>query len=99
MILLDVRTKREYCSSHVCGAVNIPMDVPRGQRLWSDDKIKDFWYRLAKGVPISRNTRIYVYCAKGVRSSLATKILLYRGYHNVQNLGPIENVKGPRCRC
>lgn len=67
IILLDVRTPREYEAAHIPGADN----APRGLLefiIWSL-------------VP-DQNEQIYVYCKTGGRAALATKLLNEFGYKN-----------------
>ena len=67
IILLDVRTPREYEAIHIPGAES----APRGLLefiIWS--------------VVPDENEQIYVYCRTGSRAALATKLLNELGYKN-----------------
>ncbi len=67
IVLLDVRTPREYEAIHIPGAES----APRGLLefiIWSL-------------VP-DENEQIYVYCRTGARAALATKLLNELGYKN-----------------
>jgi rhodanese-related sulfurtransferase len=67
IILLDVRTPREYEAIHIPGAVN----ASRGLLefiIWS--------------IAPDENEQIYVYCRTGARAALATKLLNELGYKN-----------------
>jgi rhodanese-related sulfurtransferase len=67
VILLDVRTPREYEAIHIPGAES----APRGLLefiIWS--------------IAPDENEQIYVYCRTGARAALATKLLNELGYKN-----------------
>ena len=68
LLLLDVRTKREYDSGHIAGAVLIPhKQVER--RL---DELAEY-----------RDRRIVVYCEVGGRARKALNILSEAGFENL----------------
>ena len=70
--LLDVRTAREYQSSHLKNAL---------QADWlNQQQFAERTQYLDKTKPV------YVYCASGARSAEAAKWLLSKGFTNVQNL-------------
>ena len=70
--LLDVRTAREYQSSHLKNALQADWLNPQ--------QFADRTQYLDKSKPV------YVYCASGARSAEAAKWLLSKGFNNVQNL-------------
>ena len=73
IILLDVRTPREYEAIHIPEAVS----APRGLLefiIWSL-------------VP-DENEQIYVYCRTGARAALATKLLNELGYKKALRVAP-----------
>jgi NADPH-dependent 2,4-dienoyl-CoA reductase/sulfur reductase-like enzyme/rhodanese-related sulfurtransferase len=65
-LVLDVRSRSEFAEGHVAGALNIP-HLELRQRL---DEVRQG----ANGRTVS------VYCASGVRSHLATRVLLGEGF-------------------
>ena len=69
--LLDVREKDEYREGHLEGAISLP-------RGFLEIKVEST-------VP-DKSTPILAYCAGGVRSLLAGKILKEMGYHNVTSM-------------
>ena len=78
-ILLDVRTKGEYESGYIPGAINIPLsDI--------DEKIISF-------LP-DKSQMILVYCRSGNRSREASDKLSKLGYSNVLEIGGINDWKG-----
>ena len=78
-ILLDVRTKGEYESGYIPGAINIPLsDI--------DEKIISF-------LP-DKSQMILVYCRSGNRSREASDKLSKLGYSNVLEIGGINAWKG-----
>ena len=70
-LILDVRTKWEYQSGHVPGAVNIPYD--------------ELASRVAT-LPAGKQQPIVVYCESGPRAFVAEDILLNAGFTMVQDL-------------
>ena len=78
-ILLDVRTKGEYASGYIPGAINIPLsDI--------DEKIISF-------LP-DKSQMILVYCRSGNRSREASDKLSKLGYTNILEIGGINAWKG-----
>ncbi len=75
--LYDVRTAEEYTESHFEGATN-----------WS---LQDMQAGKLPDVP--KDTKIYVYCHSGNRSSQATTILRSSGYTNVTDLHGLTSVE------
>ncbi len=71
IIILDVRTKREFSFGHIEGAINIPIDELREN------------LHLLEG---AKNQTIVVHCRTSYRSYLAYKILKNAGFNKVFNL-------------
>lgn len=67
IVLLDVRTPREYEAVHIPGAINVSRGLLEFS-IWSVVPAKD--------------EKIYVYCKSGARAALATKQLNEFGYKN-----------------
>jgi NADPH-dependent 2,4-dienoyl-CoA reductase/sulfur reductase-like enzyme/rhodanese-related sulfurtransferase len=65
-LILDVRSRSEYAEGHLHGAVNIP-------HLELRERLREL-AAVVSGRPVS------VYCASGVRSYLATRVLLSQGF-------------------
>ena len=76
-VLYDVRTQEEYDVGHFAGAVL--HDVQDIERGSMPDVAKD--------------TKIYVYCRSGNRSSQATAMLKSAGYTDVVDLGGLTDVQ------
>lgn len=76
-MLYDVRTAEEYRASHFENATN-----------WSLQELED-----GKLPDVSKDTKIYVYCRSGNRSSRAASILKKAGYVNVTDLGGLSDVQ------
>jgi len=70
-VILDVREKDEWREGHLDGAVSLP-------RGFLEIKVENT-------VP-DKNTPIVAYCAGGVRSLLAAKIMREMGYQNVSSM-------------
>ena len=77
-ILIDVRSRREFCEKHLDGAINIPLpEVKKNIGRYVIDKSK----------------KILVYCEYGGRSARAVEMLDKLGYINVYNLkGGLEKI-------
>jgi rhodanese-related sulfurtransferase len=65
-LILDVRSRSEYAEGHLDGAVNIPHLELR--------------QRLDELAAVVNGRTVSVYCASGVRSYLATRVLLSQGF-------------------
>ena len=70
-VIIDVRSKGEFDSGHIDGAINIPVD----QLSNNLNKLKD------------KNKTIITCCASGMRSAAAKSMLKANGYTNVYNGG------------
>ena len=70
-MIVDVREADEFASSHVDGAVNVPLSlIISGQGLVDN---------------VSKDDHIIVYCNSGNRSGVARQMLEAKGYTNVIN--------------
>lgn len=69
--LLDVRTDGEYKESHIEGATLIPVQTLESRM---------------NELSAHKNSPIYVYCRSGNRSTVASKMLLDKGFTKVYNL-------------
>ena len=78
-ILLDVRTKGEYESGYIPGAINIPLS--------------DIDEKIISSLP-DKSQMILVYCRSGNRSREASDKLSKLGYFNVLEIGGINAWKG-----
>jgi len=77
--LIDVRTKEEYDSGHLDGAINIPYETVV-------ETIQDMR-------SVAPDTPIIVYCRSGNRSGQAFTSLKNAGYTNVYDLGAMDSCK------
>jgi phage shock protein E len=75
---VDVRTKAEFNTGHVNGAVNIPLD--------------QFQNRF-KEIDGLGNSPVVLYCRSGNRSAQAVAFLLQKGFKNVYNGGALEDLQ------
>lgn len=80
VIILDVRTKLEYETGHIEGAINVPVE--------SIDE------NFSKLFP-DKTAYYLVYCRSGNRSETASKKLAMYGYQNIYDFGSIKNWKEP----
>ena len=70
-LILDVRTTGEYRRGHIENTVLIPVQ-----------ELQSRW----KEISTYRNQDILIYCATGNRSTVASKILIDRGFKRIYNL-------------
>jgi len=75
-LVLDVRSPAEYASGHFPRAQNIP--------------VNDLHSRFHEIE--SKDRPIIVYCASGMRSALARRILKSAGFSDVTNAGGLKNM-------
>lgn len=80
-LILDVRTSREYASGHLENSVLIP--------------VQELQNRLGE-LAGAKDRPILIYCATGNRSTVASKILIDKGFTRILNLkhGIVEWAKG-----
>lgn len=77
VVLIDVRTKEEYVSGKIPGALLLPYDTITEQT--------------AGHIIPSKNSPIIVYCRSGRRSAIAAQTLRSLGYTTVYDLGGISS--------
>jgi rhodanese-related sulfurtransferase len=79
IVVLDVRRTTEYANGHVKDAVNMPLDEMIDPAIMSN---------------LEEEQNIYVHCAGGYRSVIASSILKKQGIHNLRNvLGGWNKIK------
>ena len=78
VVIIDVRTKREFDQGHLTNAINIP-----------HTKIKVEIKKYAQDL----NQQIILYCRSGGRSGIALKVLKQMGYKNAINAGSYKKLK------
>ncbi len=71
LVVLDVRKPAEYASGHVKNALNLPLEEMNDPALLSE---------------FEEEQNIYVHCAGGYRSVIASSILKKEGIHNLRNV-------------
>lgn len=76
-IVLDVRSRDEYATGHINGAINLPLDELNFENT-------------SVLVPELGNT-LFVYCYSGKRSILAMNVLHEFGYTDIHNIGGIKD--------
>lgn len=80
IIIVDVRNEREYGDQHVKRAVNFPLNKLVDPAAYLSD-IDDMF-------------NLYIHCAGGYRSVIASSIIKRQGFHNLRNvLGGIKAIK------
>lgn len=70
-VILDVRTPQEHTNSRIPESILMPLDAVARD--------------IERVIP-DKETKIYVHCNTGIRSSRATKIIRDRGYKNAFNM-------------
>ena len=79
LVVVDVRRETEFADGHVKDAVNIPLNEMTDP---------------ASMANIEDNHNLYVHCASGYRSVIASSLLKREGLHNLRNiLGGWESIK------
>ena len=76
LVLLDVRTREEFDSGHISGALCLPVESIGSE---------------APAELTDRNAEILIYCRSGRRSAEAAKKLTKLGYTNVCAFGGIQD--------
>jgi phage shock protein E len=71
LLLVDVRTKKEFQNGHIPGAVNLPLST-----IEDDPSILN----------IAKNKSIVLYCRSGYRAGKAANVLQQNGYTNLSHL-------------
>lgn len=84
-MLIDVRTREEYDSQHVDGALNLPVQDIQSQT----DTVKEFVKKTSKDMLLQ------VHCASGGRSMIACMLFRQLGFTNVVNVGGFQEA----CAC
>ncbi len=78
-VIVDVRTQEEYEKKHVLGAICVPLEDIRADKL---DKLPD------------KNKTLMIYCWTGRRSEDASALLVKQGYKNVYDFGGLVDWPG-----
>lgn len=87
MVLLDVRTREEYCRGHVCGAQLLATPLPpltQSDKQQLADKVADALANHPKTAPVT------IYCKKGIRAGVAAQTAQQLQFQNVQVLGGVN---------
>ncbi len=71
MVVVDVRKETEYADGHIAEAINIPL-----LNLTDPASMSDF----------EDNQNIYIHCAGGYRSVIASSLIKKEGIHNIRNV-------------
>lgn len=74
--IYDVRTPQEYAEGHFEGAINWPVET----------------IQAGEYPDVPKDTKLYVYCRSGNRSSESAALLNAAGFTNVVDLGGLPNV-------
>lgn len=71
LLVLDVRTNSEHENKHIQDSYNFPLQQMHDVSLLSD---------------LNEHNNIYIHCAGGYRSVIASSILKKQGFHNIRNV-------------
>jgi len=71
LVVVDVRKPAEFAEGHVKDAVNIPLDEMKDPAVLAN---------------LEEDQNIYVHCAGGYRSVIATSLMKRQGIHNLRNV-------------
>lgn len=79
LIVVDVRRETEFGIGHIKNAINLPLS-----------EMKD----VAQIATLDDDQNIYVHCAGGYRSVIASSLIKRQGYHNLRNvIGGFNKIK------
>ena len=76
-ILIDVREPEEFKSSHIEGALNIPMSEIMSSKMLEQ---------------LDKESELVLHCRSGRRSGMAKQMLESIGFHNVVDCGTLPQV-------
>lgn len=83
VLIIDVRTKREFNESRPKDSINIPVFFEqKGQRVFN----KNFANEIYEALEEDLNKEVILICRSGSRTKLASNILAYQGFKNVYNI-------------
>ena len=88
-ILLDIRTREEFCKGHIQGAILIPTSLPPLTQREVNILRDQLWWTLPQYLS-SHKAPIVVYCRKGKRAVLSKKIIQELGYPHVIAWGGVD---------
>jgi len=71
LVVLDVRRTTEFADGHLKDAVNIPLNDMNDPGSMAN---------------LDENQNLYVHCAGGYRSIIASSLLKRQGFHNLRNV-------------
>ena len=86
-VLLDIRTRKEFCQGHLCNAWNIETPLPPLSK-YSEQRLYEKLAR--KLVVFDKHVPIIIYCKKGIRARIAKEMLQRQGFKNVLILGGVN---------
>lgn len=83
ILVVDVRTIKEYKTLHPKGAINIPVFYEKkGQRVFNKNFLNEIYIALNKNL----NQSIILICRSGSRTKLASNLLANNEFTNVYNV-------------
>lgn len=77
VVVIDVRSPREYAGGHLRGALNVDLQAA------------DFRERIGR---LDRTRSYHLYCRSGSRSSVAAQIMREMGFAEVHNAGGLDRL-------
>ena len=90
-LLLDIRTKEEYCKGHLRDAILLPTPVPHPPlNTREQDTLRDQLWYLVMSHGLSLDYPIVIYCRKGIRAGMAKQFLQEMGFRRVVAWGGVE---------
>ena len=83
VMIIDVRTKREFNTLRAKNSINIPVFYEQnGKRVFN----RNFGNEIYTAVQKDLNKKIILICRSGSRTKLASNLLAYNGFTNVYNI-------------
>lgn len=83
VVIIDVRTKREFNESRAKDSINIPVFFEQNrQRVFNRNFLDQVYLTLKKDL----TKKVILICRSGSRTKLASNLLAYQGFTNVYNI-------------
>lgn len=83
VLLVDVRTKREFNTLRAKNSINIPLFYEqKGQRVFNKNFLNEIYSLMQKDL----NKKVILICRSGSRTKLGSNFMAYNGFKNVYNV-------------
>lgn len=83
VLLIDVRTKREFQTLRAKDAINIPVFYEKNGKREFNKNFPNEIYQIVEG---NLEKEVILICRSGSRTKLASNLLAYQGFKNIYNI-------------